>query len=137
MMTGIPVATRLARLLAALACYGLAWTTAAQADAANRFILGQDLGTVRDYLASDCCPHPDGTTFYVDLYSLLDPKRGFGGLGVDADGRAIEQDQDYGSGLQNGWRQALVYPGGVAIGLQMVENHQPAALAALLAGVYD
>ena len=54
-------------------------------DQEKLLIIGQDLGAIRGYMASDCCPRPDGLTAYVDFYDIL--KEGdFGGLGVDPGG---------------------------------------------------
>ena len=62
------------------------------------FIVGQDLGSVRDYLASECCPSPDGSTAYLSFYNLLSEEAGFGGLGIDRDGKPIEREFDWGAG---------------------------------------
>lgn len=101
------------------------------------FIIGQDLGTVRDYYASGCCPRADGSTFYLVFFDLLDPEKHFGGLGIDPEGSPVDQEPDLGSGPQNGYRTAMEFPEGVAIGLQLVENNHPGALDRLLAGDYD
>jgi len=66
--------TELTLLLALglVACSGSSAPPTTAPDARARLlIIGQDLGAIRGYVASDCCPHPDGVTAYVDLYDIL------------------------------------------------------------------
>ena len=44
-------------------------------------IIGQDLGAIRGYMASDCCPEPDALTAYVGFYNISN-LHSFGGLGM-------------------------------------------------------
>jgi len=102
------------------------------------FIVGQDLGSVREYLASDCCPRPDGNTAYLSFYNLMSEETGFGGLGIERDGKPIEREFDWGGGPVNAWKSATEFgPIGLAIGLSLVENEHPGALDRLVAGDYD
>ena len=50
---------------------GVAGTVQASDD--RLLIVGQDLGAIRGYMQSACCPHPDGLTAYVDFYDILKP----------------------------------------------------------------
>ncbi len=101
------------------------------------FIIGQDLGSVRDYVASGCCPVPDGNTAYLSFFNLMSEEAGFGGLGIDTDGSPIDLEFDWGGGPSNAWKSASEFEGGLAIGLSIVENHHPGALDRLVAGEYD
>ena len=100
-------------------------------------ILGQDLGAIRGYMASDCCPVPDGMTAYLDFYDLLKPGD-FGGLGVDADGKPIDLELSWGSGPNSAWKTATEFGvDGLAIGLSITENEHPGKLTGLANGEYD
>ena len=100
-------------------------------------IVGQDLGAIRGYLGSNCCPRPDGLTAYVDFYDILKPGD-FGGLGIDADGEDAGFDFDWGSGPINAWRTATGFGiNGLAIGLSITENEHPGKLARLVDGEFD
>lgn len=101
------------------------------------FIIGQDLGSVRDYYASDCCPAADGNTAYLSLYKLLSEEAGFGGLGIDPDGNPVSTEFDWGGGPANAWKSATGFEGGLAIGLSITENDHPGALDRLAKGGYD
>ncbi len=102
------------------------------------FIVGQDLGAIRDYLASGCCPAPDALTAYVGLYNLLDPAANFGGLGLDAEGDVVDSEAGWGAGPVNAFKTATEFGiDDLALGLYISENGQPGALDALLAGHYD
>jgi len=101
------------------------------------FIIGQDLGSIRAYYDSACCVKPDGNTAYINLYNVLSKQNGFSGLGVDAGGKPLDIELDTGAGLANMRKVALEFPGGLAIGLELVENQHPGALAHLIAGQYD
>mgnify|MGYP001820965013 FL=1 len=101
------------------------------------FIVGQDLGSIRDYYDSACCVKPDGNTAYINLYNMLSEQHVFSGLGIDAKGNPLDIEADTGAGLANVWKTAIDFPGGLAIGLELVENQHPGALAQLIAGEYD
>jgi hypothetical protein len=118
---------------------GLLLTSTACATEPERlFIIGQDLGSVRDYMASDCCPQPDGNTAYLSFYNLLSPEAGFGGLGIDAKGTPLDTENDWGGGPVNAWKSATEFGHmALAIGLSLVENEHPGALDRLVAGGYD
>jgi hypothetical protein len=106
-------------------------------DPQRLFIIGQDLGSVRDYVASGCCPAPDGNTAYLSFYDLLSEEAGLGGLGIDPDGSPVDREFDWGGGPANAWKSATEFEGGLAIGLSITENHHPGALDRLVAGEYD
>ena len=102
------------------------------------FIIGQDLGSVRDYMAGECCPRPDGITAYLSFYNLTSEEAGYGGLGIDLDGKPIDREFDWGGGPANAWKSATEFGSiGFAIGLSLVENEHPGALDRLVAGEYD
>ena len=101
------------------------------------FIIGQDLAAVRDYYQSSCCVQPDGNTAYVVLYSILDESLTFKGLGINAEGEPIEAEVDFGTGPSNLLKSATEFGGGLAIGLELVENEHPGAMQALITGEYD
>jgi len=101
------------------------------------FIIGQDLGSVRDYYASGCCPQADGNTMYLNFYALTSEDGGYGGLGIDLEGKPIEQEMMWGGGPANGWKSATGFEGGLAIGLSITENDNPDGLARILAGEFD
>jgi hypothetical protein len=101
------------------------------------FIIGQDLGSVRDYTASECCPAVDGNTAYLNFYSLLSPESGYGGLGIDLQGEPIVSEFDWGAGVANAWKSATGFEGGLAIGLSITENDNPDGLSRIVAGDFD
>lgn len=101
------------------------------------FIIGQDLDSLRDYYASECCPQADGATGYLDFYNLANPEAGFGGLGMDLEGQPLEQEMDWGGGGANLWKTARDFPGGIAIGLNISENDHSGGLDRLVAGEHD
>lgn len=110
---------------------------AAPAQHEKLLIIGQDLGAIRGYMASDCCPRPDGLTAYVDFYDIL--KEGdFGGLGIDASGDDAGFEFDWGAGPVSAYRTATEFGvDGLAIGLSITENEHPGKLQGLVAGEYD
>ena len=101
------------------------------------FIVGQYLGSIRAYYDSACCVKPDGNTAYINLYDVLSEQHMFSGLGIDAKGNPLDTEADTGAGLANVRKTAIDFPGGLAIGLELVENRHPDALAHLIAGQYD
>jgi hypothetical protein len=101
------------------------------------FIIGQDLGSVRDYQASGCCPQADANTMYLNFYALTSEEGGFGGLGIDLEGEPIDREFDWGAGMTNAWKSATEFEGGLAIGLSMTENDNPDGLARIVAGEFD
>lgn len=100
-------------------------------------IMGQDLGAIRGYMSSDCCPRPDGLTAYVDFYDIL--KEGdFGGLGIDADGQDAGFEFQWGAGPVSAYRTATEFGvDGLAIGLSITENEHPGKLQRLIDGEFD
>jgi hypothetical protein len=101
------------------------------------FIIGQDLGAVRDYHASECCPEPDGNTSYTSLWKITNPTGHFGGIGMNAAGDRLTSEWDFTAGPTNLFTVAADFPGGLAIGLSMTENYHPQALTLLTEGAYD
>lgn len=106
-------------------------------DQSRLFIIGQDLGAIRGYYDSNCCVRPDGNTAYVNLYTLLSEQHAFGALGIDAEGKLLDIESDFGAGTANVRKTASEFSGGLAIGLELVENHHPNALGLLIEGHYD
>jgi hypothetical protein len=104
---------------------------------AKLLIVGQDLGAIRGYMASDCCPQPDGLTAYLDFYDIL--KDGdFGGLGIDADGSDSGFEFDWDAGPVSALRTATEFGvDGLAIGLSITENEHPGGLQGIVDGDYD
>ena len=100
-------------------------------------IIGQDLGAIRGYMASVCCPQPDGLTAYVDFYDIL--KEGdFGGLGINLDGNDAGFEFDWQAGPVSAWRTATEFGiDGLAIGLSITENEHPGKLQKLVDGEFD
>ncbi len=115
------------------------WLTAcASAHPTKLFFVGQDLEAVRAYRAAQYCATPDGATAYATLYHLLDPRRGFGGLGVDADMNPLTVEADWGAGASSAWRTAM--EGDVsrlAIGLSLTEQDTPGGLKQIGQGRFD
>jgi hypothetical protein len=106
-------------------------------DRKRLFIIGQDLGAVRDYYASECCATPDGNTMYLNFYALVSKVGGYGGLGMDLEGNPIEQEMDWGAGPASAWKSATEFEGGLAIGLSIVESDAADGLARIAAGEFD
>ena len=106
-------------------------------DRERLFIIGQDLGSVRDYVASGCCPKADGNTAYLNFYALLSAEGGYGGLGIDREVRPLEQEMKWGGGPANAWKSATEFDGVLAIGLNLTENDYPGGLQRIAAGEYD
>jgi len=104
---------------------------------AKQLIIGQDLGSIRGYMASDCCPRPDGLTAYLDLYDLLKDDD-FGGLGIDASGHDADLEFEWGSGPISAFRTATEFGiNSLALGLSITENEHPGKLQLLISGEYD
>ena len=106
-------------------------------DRGKLLIIGQDLCAIRGYMASDCCPRPDGLTAYLDFYDIL--KEGdFGGLGIDPDGNDSGFEFDWNAGPVSAWRTATEFGiDGLAIGLSITENEHPNGLQRLIDGEFD
>ncbi len=103
----------------------------------KRLIIGQDLGAIRGYMGSDCCPRPDGLTAYVDFYDILKPDD-FGGLGIDADGNDAGFELDWNAGPVSAFRTATEFGvAGLAIGLSITENEHPGKLDQIVDGGFD
>ena len=101
------------------------------------FIIGQDLESVRGYHRSGCCVEADAKTAYLDFYNLLNEAAGFGGLGIDPEGKPLQKDWDWGAGPANAWKSATEYGGGFAIGLSITENDHPGGLSRIASGELD
>jgi hypothetical protein len=113
-----------------------------ETQSSNRyFIIGQDLGAVREYQQSGCCVRADGNTAYINLYNVLDESFSFNGLGIDPYGEPLDVEIDPGAGPINLRKSATEFAGEMggilAIGLELVENSHPGAMKALIAGEYD
>lgn len=132
-------ASRIAIASAVLAC-ALACADPNEAfvsDEPRRLIIGQDLDAIRGYMASDCCPAPDGLTAYIDFYDIFTPDD-FGGLGLDADGNPSDLEFDWRAGPVSAYKTVTEFGvDGLAIGLSITENEHPGKLARLAAGEFD
>ena len=135
--------TRYFGLLLALAAGAACAESPAEAPAATEpeapklLIIGQDLGAIRGYMASDCCPRPDGLTAYLDFYDLL-TDGDFGGLGLDADGNPVDFEFEWGAGPVGAWNTATEFGiDGLAIGLSLTQNEHPGDLKRLVKGRFD
>ena len=96
------------------------------------FIVGQDLDSIRGYLGSGCCSRPDGLTAYLSLRNLRSAVRGYGGIGVDLDGKPIALEHSWGAGPVNAYKTATEFgTDDLAIGLVLND------LQAVIAGEYD
>jgi len=124
-------------LMAVILAASSAACSAAEPERQRLFIIGQDLGSVRDYEASGCCAKPDANTLYLDFYTLTSQRNGFGGLGIGLDGKPLEQERDVGAGPANAWKSATEFEGGLAIGLSITENENPGGLSRIAAGELD
>ena len=103
----------------------------------NILIVGQDLGAIRGYMNSDCCIAPDGLTAYLDFYDLLKPDD-FGGLGIDADGNAIDLELSWGAGPVSAYKTVSEFGvDSIAIGLSLTENEHPGQLGNVGNGGHD
>ncbi len=100
-------------------------------------IVGQDLGAVRGYMSSNCCPKPDGLTAYLDFYDLLKPGD-FGGLGIDAAGDQLDFELSWGAGPNSAFLTATAFGvSDIAIGLSITENEHPGGLQRIVDGKHD
>ena len=127
------------RLLSVLAAVGFAVAnTAAAADQKNIYIVGQDLDGLRGYYKSACCIAPNGTTAYLSLYSLLDRRKNFGGLGVNRKLKPFKNERGWGAGPVNAWTTATAFSvDHLAIGLSITEDAEPDGLLRIGAGAFD
>jgi len=111
--------------------------SATAAERSKLLIIGQDLGAIRGYMASNCCPQPDGVTAYIDFYDIL-LEGDFGGLGIDAAGDPLDFELDWNSGPVGAWQTATEFGiDGLAIGLSITENEHPGDLQRLVDGEFD
>ena len=102
------------------------------------FFIGQDLGAIREYVASQCCIAADGATAYIGLYKVLSEELEFGGLGLDAEGSPIALEGSWGSGPVSAYKTATEFDTDhLAIGLFIANNEEAGALTALVAGEHD
>lgn len=106
-------------------------------DKSRVLIIGQDLGAIRGYMASDCCPRPDGLTAYIDFYDIFTPDD-FGGLGLDLSGNPTDLEFDWAAGPVSAYKTAAEFGiDGLAIGLSITENEHPGGLDRIVAGEHD
>ena len=100
-------------------------------------IIGQDLDAIRGYMDSSCCTVPDALTAYLDFYDLLKPGD-FGGLGMDAEGNAIDFELSWGAGPVSASKTAGEFGvESIAIGLSLTENEHPGELGNIGRGLHD
>jgi hypothetical protein len=112
-------------------------TVASQPAADKLLIMGQDLGAIRDHMASNCCVKPDGLTAYLDFYDLLKPGD-FGGLGIDDAGQQLDFELSWGSGPNSAYLTATEFGvSNIAIGLSITENEHPGGLKKIVDGLHD
>lgn len=131
-------------LLAAAACapsshYPAAGNSARDSWGDRRlFLIGQDLGAIRGYVASDCCAKPDGGTAYVGFYDVLSADAAYGGLGIDTGGRPVDIEADWGAGPGSAYKTATEFGFDyLALGLSITENDHPGGLDQIVAGKRD
>ena len=124
-------------LVRSMTVLALSATAACASSEERLLIIGQDLGAIRGYMASDCCPRPDGLTAYVGFYDVF--KEGeFGGLGIDANGEPIDLELDWNAGPVSAWKTSQEFGiDGLAIGLSLTENEHPGKLDRLADGEFD
>lgn len=127
---------RILALLLAAAC--TARDDGAVLDHSPVFIVGQDLGAIRGYLASGCCPRPDGLTAYLSFFGLRSAAAGYGGVGFDNAGEPLADEHSWGSGPVDARETATAFGvGDLAIGLHLIDTVGFASLDQLIAGEYD
>ncbi len=125
-------------MLMAILLVGCGESPTAAESSAPVFFVGQDLDAIRGYVDSGCCPSADGYTGYLSFYNLRSEADGFGGLGLDLDGRPIALEHSWGAGPVSAYKTATEFGAGhLAIGLSIAENEHPGGLDALVAGDYD
>jgi hypothetical protein len=106
-------------------------------DKARILLIGQDLDAIRGYMASDCCPTPDGLTAYIDFYDIFTPDD-FGGLGLDLSGNPTDLEFDWAAGPVSAYKTATEFGiDRLAIGLSITENEHPGGLDRIVAGMHD
>ncbi len=102
------------------------------------FIVGQDLGAIRGYLDSGCCPHPDGLTAYLSFFNLRSEAGGYGGVGFDNAGHPLADEHSWGSGPVDARKTATAFGiPDLAIGLHLIDASGRGSLDRLIAGDYD
>ena len=102
------------------------------------FIAGQDLGAIRGYLESGCCPRPDGLTAYLSFFNLRAKAGGYGGIGFDNAGQPLRDEYSWGSGPVDARETATAFGiRDLAIGLHLIDAVGPGSLDRLVAGEYD
>lgn len=124
-------------LLALLAAFTTAACAAEDSGRQRLFIIGQDLDSIRGYVDSACCPRADGVTVYLNFYALTSAEGHYGGLGMDEHGEPLRAEYSWGAGSNNAWKAATGFDGGLAIGLNISENHNPDGLSRIAAGELD
>ena len=114
------------------------WTSVAASGDSRLLFVGQDLDSIRGYVASGCCRAPDGLTAYLSLYNLRSGVDGFGGLGLDERGEPVDLEHSWGAGPVNAYRTATAFGAKhLAVGLDFTEAARAGGIDAILAGAYD
>lgn len=107
-------------------------------DQAPVFIVGQDLGAIRGYLESGCCPRPDGLTAYLSFFNLRSEPGGYGGIGFDNTGQPLQDEHSWGSGPVDARKTATAFGiPDLAIGLHLIDTVGSGSLDPLIAGEFD
>ncbi|CAM2005497.1 glycosyl hydrolase [Acanthopleuribacter pedis] len=108
-------------------------------DGQRLLILGQDLESVQGYVHSGRFPQPAGITTYFSIYHVRNPKKDYGGMGLDNDLKPNGKNAGWwDAGIYNAWTSAVDYPNAVlAIGMELAEEQAENGLARLLAGAFD
>lgn len=102
------------------------------------FLVGQDLGAIRGYLDSGCCPRPDGLTAYLSFFNLRSAAAGYGGIGFDNAGRPLPKVHSWGAGPVDARKTATAFGiSDLAIGLHLIDTMGAGSLDRLVAGAYD
>ena len=102
------------------------------------FIVGQDLGAIRGYLASGCCPLPDGLTAYLSFFNLRSARHGYGGIGFDNAGHPLREEHSWGSGPVDARKTATAFGvPNLAIGLHLIDSPGSESLDRLIIGRFD
>lgn len=137
-MSQIQSAVRISGLIALVLMSALVQACSTQSASDDKIlIIGQDLGAIRGYMASDCCSQPDGLTAYLDFYDLLTPDD-FGGLGIDSHGDPLDFELSWGAGPVSAYQTATEFGiSDIVIGLSLTENEHPEQLQNIGNGNHD
>jgi hypothetical protein len=99
-------------------------------------IIGQDLGSVTDYVNSGQFPTPSGVTTYVSFYDVLNAAGRNGALGIDNSGtpQGASLDLDWGGGPLNSYSAVAAWPNStLQMGLNISEYANSQGFLAQLA----